>query len=215
MAWCETQRRVLGLAGATFTVCGHLRVEEAAELRALALEDTHRPFRSGSTLNQRGSSGRGSRPSSGRTRGSTSCGTTSAESMVRRTSLFSGTTIVSNGAGAAGVVELPVELVRDHVDLQRVRLVGARRVEVAGEVDEDEGRDEREQHDRDDRPGGLELRRAVDVGPVDGARASAAAEADDEDDERALDEHEDPGGERRRRASRRRMRTLSRSASPG
>src|SRR5581483_466770 len=96
---------------------------------------------------------------------------------------------------AVRVAELPVELVRLHLDRQL--LAGSRGGHVLdpGELVEDEGGDRGEDQDRDDRPGDLEPGRAVDLHPLCVARPAPPPVADHEPDERAFDDDEDEGRE--------------------
>ena len=88
---------------------------------------------------------------------------------------------------------LPVELPALDADpkIACLRLVLER---DPGQLVEGEGDDEEEDHDRDERPRDLQLRRTVDLRPLDGAGASPAPIADDEDRQRHRDRQQHEGG---------------------
>ena len=87
------------------------------------------------------------------------------------------------------VVELPVELVALDRDVDRVGRGG--RGGDAGQLVEDEARDDGEDHDRECGPDQLEPRVPVNLRSLDLAAAAAAPVLPDEDDEQRLDEDED------------------------
>src|SRR5205085_10989434 len=76
------------------------------------------------------------------------------------------------------VLELPVELVADDRDADRICARG--RTRDARQLDEDDAADDREDHDRYDGPADLEACVAVELRAFVGARALAGSVAPDE-----------------------------------
>src|SRR3954469_1096052 len=166
---------------------GHRGVEGTAELGALALIAARIRLEPGVV-----------RPAGDRLDLAAECRDPPAVDHVRRDDLevddrAGGDVERPDRARAVRIVVLPVVLVAFDRDVDRVGR-GRRGVDVRQLVEDEAGND-REDHDREDRPDQLETGVPVDLRPLDRARASAAPVLPDEDHEQRLDEQEDRCGE--------------------